>query len=95
MQSEIITALAHDVVDLTALAKATYDTALAARYSKAAGILSRSMPVMGLTVGQTGDIDADLVAADLDRQFHALCDAGQYDAAHVVNDALTVLTLVD
>lgn len=93
--SGIINALAHDVAELEALSKSTYDTGLIARYKSAAGILSRSMPVMGLTANLSDRPDANRVALDLDKQFHALCDAGQYAAAHVVNDALTTLTLVE
>ncbi|MGO5374288.1 hypothetical protein [Bifidobacterium thermophilum] len=96
MKNEIIQSVARSAAELCMLADASDDPKSERRLRAAERILSDSLPVAGVSVNaDVDDLDMDGIAADLQEQFHALCDERQYAAAHVVNHALTVLTLVN
>ena len=96
MTNEIIQSVARSAAEIRILADGTDDPKFERKLRAAKKILSDSLPVAGMSVSaDAGDLDVNVIAADLERSFRALCAEEQYKAAHVVNRALAALTLVD
>lgn len=96
MTNEIIQSVARSAAEIRILADETDDPKFERKLRATEKILSDSLPVAGMSVNaDAGDLDANIIAADLERSFRALCAEKQYKAAHVVNRALAALTLVD